>query len=163
MTMARIVDRLGMERVLTFGLALGAFGALAIGSLAAPLWALSALIFVAGLGGASQAGIKALSGLIYPARMRATGAGWALGVARLGAIAGPLVGGLMLARGYQGHNIFVCRFHGIGRQNAWPGTHGSPDQRRGRTGSLTSSEVASRAVSPASRFLPASRNSFDQR
>jgi hypothetical protein len=26
---------------------------------------------------------------------------------------------------------------------------------------LTSSEVASRAVSPASRFLPASRNSFD--
>src|SRR5271166_6530573 len=29
--------------------------------------------------------------------------------------------------------------------------------------SLTSSEVASRAVSPASRFLPASRNSLDQR
>ena len=29
--------------------------------------------------------------------------------------------------------------------------------------SLTSSEVASRAVSPASRFLPASRNSFDHR
>src|SRR5262245_303874 len=29
--------------------------------------------------------------------------------------------------------------------------------------SLTSSEVASRAASPASRFLPASRNSFDQR
>ena len=28
---------------------------------------------------------------------------------------------------------------------------------------LTSSEVASRAVSPASRFLPASRNSLDQR
>ena len=62
MTMARIVDRLGMERVLTFGLALGAFGALATGSLAAPLWALSALIFVAGLGSASQAGIKELSG-----------------------------------------------------------------------------------------------------
>ena len=28
---------------------------------------------------------------------------------------------------------------------------------------FTSSEVASRAVSPARRFLPASRNSFDQR
>ncbi len=28
---------------------------------------------------------------------------------------------------------------------------------------LTSSDVASRAVSPASRFLPASRNSLDQR
>jgi AAHS family 4-hydroxybenzoate transporter-like MFS transporter len=108
LAMARIVDRFGMKRVLTFGLALGAFGAFATGSLGAPLWALSALIFVAGLGGGSQAGINALSGLIYPARMRATGAGWALGVARLGAIAGPLLGGLMLARGYQGNNIFVA-------------------------------------------------------
>jgi MFS transporter, AAHS family, 4-hydroxybenzoate transporter len=108
LAMARIVDRFGMKRVLTFGLALGAFGAFATGSLGAPLWALSALIFVAGLGGGSQAGINALSGLIYPARMRATGAGWALGVARLGAIAGPLLGGLMLARGYQGNNIFIA-------------------------------------------------------
>src|SRR5215831_18999896 len=32
-----------------------------------------------------------------------------------------------------------------------------------RRSSLTSSEVAARAVSPAKRFLPASRNSFDQR
>src|SRR5262249_50446341 len=32
-----------------------------------------------------------------------------------------------------------------------------------RRSSLTSSEVAARAVSPARRFLPASRNSFDQR
>jgi hypothetical protein len=32
-----------------------------------------------------------------------------------------------------------------------------------RRRSLTSSEVAARAVSPASRFFPASRNSFDQR
>src|SRR4029077_16091644 len=68
LTMAQIVDRFGMKRVLPFGLALGAFGAFATGSLGAPLWALSALIFVAGLGGGSQAGINALSGLIYPAR-----------------------------------------------------------------------------------------------
>src|ERR1700726_4023713 len=32
-----------------------------------------------------------------------------------------------------------------------------------RRRSLTSSELAARAVSPARRFLPASRNSFDQR
>src|SRR5215475_10724925 len=32
-----------------------------------------------------------------------------------------------------------------------------------RRRSLTSSDVAARAVSPARRFLPASRNSFDQR
>src|SRR5512133_42720 len=32
-----------------------------------------------------------------------------------------------------------------------------------RRRSLTSSEVAARAVSPARRFLPASKNSFDQR
>src|SRR5215469_8545889 len=32
-----------------------------------------------------------------------------------------------------------------------------------RRSSLTSSDVAARAVSPARRFLPPSRNSFDQR
>jgi MFS transporter, AAHS family, 4-hydroxybenzoate transporter len=106
--MSQIVDRFGMERVLTVGLTLGAFGALAAGSLGAPSWALTVLIFIAGLGGGSQAGINALSGLIYPERMRATGAGWALGVARLGAIAGPFLGGQMLARGYQGSKIFVA-------------------------------------------------------
>jgi AAHS family 4-hydroxybenzoate transporter-like MFS transporter len=36
---------------------------------------------------------------VYPAATRSTGIGWALGVGRLGGIAGPIVGGVLLAIG----------------------------------------------------------------
>ncbi|MNV78032.1 4-hydroxybenzoate transporter PcaK [compost metagenome] len=45
-------------------------------------------------------GSLTLNGVIsnfYPAHIRATGVGWALGVGRLGAIAGPLVGAMLIA------------------------------------------------------------------
>ena len=44
-------------------------------------------------------GLNALAGTIYPTYMRATGAGWALGIGRIGAIAGPVLGGNLLALG----------------------------------------------------------------
>ena len=43
----------------------------------------------------------ALSGTVYPLRLRGTGAGWALGVGRMGNITGPLFGGLLLTLGWQ--------------------------------------------------------------
>ena len=49
------------------------------------------------LGG--QIGLNALAGTIYPTYMRATGAGWGLGVGRIGSIAGPIIGGLLLTMG----------------------------------------------------------------
>lgn len=55
-------------------------------------------IFGAGLfvvGG--QSAVNALSGMLYPDAIRATGSGWALGVGRLGAVIGPLVGSSLLA------------------------------------------------------------------
>ena len=105
--MASIVEGLGMERVLAFGLALGAFSLFAIGTLDARSVPLQALTFTAGIGGGSQGGINALSGLIYSPAMRATGAGWALGLGRLGGIAGPLLGGLLLTRGFHGRQLFL--------------------------------------------------------
>jgi len=46
------------------------------------------------LGG--QSGLNALAVTIYPTRARATGAGWALGFGRLGAVLGPLAGGQLM-------------------------------------------------------------------
>jgi AAHS family 4-hydroxybenzoate transporter-like MFS transporter len=100
-------DRFGMERVLTLGTALGAACLLGIGVFDAPFEPLLALIFGAGLGGAMQGGVNALSGLIYPAHWRATGSGAALGVGRIGSIAGPIFGGLLLTQGYHGRQIFI--------------------------------------------------------
>ncbi len=53
---------------------------------------------IAVLGG--QIGLNALCGTIYPTYMRATGAGWALGIGRLGAMAGPVFGGYLLEFGF---------------------------------------------------------------
>ena len=40
-----------------------------------------------------------LAAAIYPAAMRATGLGWAMGIGRIGALLGPLIGGWALSAG----------------------------------------------------------------
>jgi AAHS family 4-hydroxybenzoate transporter-like MFS transporter len=105
---APIVDRFGMERVLTCGLAFGALCVLSIGLFNPRFWLLSIIIFGAGIAGGCQAGINSLSGLAYPPAIRATGAGWALGAGRIGTITGPLLGGLMLSLGFRPNYMFVA-------------------------------------------------------
>ncbi len=47
-------------------------------------------MLIAGIGVlGGQIGLNALCGTIYPTYMRAMGAGWALGIGRIGAIVGP--------------------------------------------------------------------------
>ena len=54
-----------------------------------------------------QAGLSAFSGILYPTFARSTGIGWALGVGRLGAIAGPTIGGFMLSAGISSRWLFI--------------------------------------------------------
>jgi MFS transporter, AAHS family, 4-hydroxybenzoate transporter len=105
---APLADRLGVERVIASVLILGACCTLLIGSLALPLDGLCVVIIGAGMGtGGCQPGINAISGALYPAHIRSTGAGWALGVGRVGQIVGPLVGGLLLGLGWQPRATFL--------------------------------------------------------
>jgi len=58
------------------------------------------IAFTAGflvLGG--QLGLNASSATLYPTFMRSTGAGWSLGIGRVGSIAGPIVGGILISTG----------------------------------------------------------------
>jgi AAHS family 4-hydroxybenzoate transporter-like MFS transporter len=55
----------------------------------------------------SQTGANATAGTLYPARMRTTGIGWALGIGRLGGIAAPALGGYLLAVGLRPTHIFL--------------------------------------------------------
>ena len=48
----------------------------------------------------------ALAAVFYPAEIRGTGVGWALGMGRLGGIAGPSVVGLLLNAHWQPEQIF---------------------------------------------------------
>ena len=44
-----------------------------------------------------QGALNASAGLLYPSRCRTTGVGAALGIGRIGSIAGPMIGGYVLA------------------------------------------------------------------
>lgn len=45
-------------------------------------------------------GMYSLAAKLYPTRVRATGVGWAVGAGRIGAVVGPMVGGLLISTGW---------------------------------------------------------------
>jgi len=104
----RSLDRIGIVAIaLAFVLAIP-FVVL-IGARSMPEPQLMAVIFLAGLfllGG--QVGLNALAGTIYPTFIRSTGAGWALGVGRVGSILGPSIGGVLIALKLSMPMLFVC-------------------------------------------------------
>ncbi|WP_291685707.1 MFS transporter [Bradyrhizobium sp.] len=104
-----MIDRFGAPRVLACSFASGVIFVLAIGlyNLPAPF----IMIPILGAGAAmigSQLGANAMASGLYPARIRSTGVGWALGIGRLGGIAGPAIGGALLAAGLPPKEIFLC-------------------------------------------------------
>jgi AAHS family benzoate transporter-like MFS transporter len=87
-----LADRLGLGRVLLCFLILSSL-VLSLMAVKAPLPVLYALIAVAG-GGTFGAQILANAFAVqyYPAHIRSTGLGWAMGIGRIGAIIGPMLG-----------------------------------------------------------------------
>ena len=53
-----------------------------------------------------QNACHALTAGFYPTTIRSTGVGWALGIGRIGSIVGPVLGGLLLARGTPVGRVF---------------------------------------------------------
>jgi MFS transporter, AAHS family, 4-hydroxybenzoate transporter len=103
-----LIDRFGPERTLALHYAAGVVFIALIALVALPYLALLAVIFLAGttvIG--SQTGANGACGALYPARMRTTGIGWAIGIGRLGSIVSPILGGYLLARGLPPTQIFL--------------------------------------------------------
>jgi MFS transporter, AAHS family, 4-hydroxybenzoate transporter len=108
-----LIDRVGPERSLALHYAVGAVFVALIALAAMPYAILLAVIFFSGLTSiGSQTGANATCGALYPARMRTSGIGWALGIGRLGGIAAAPLGGFLLARGLPPKEIFLsaCLF-----------------------------------------------------
>src|SRR5262249_49145980 len=105
---AAIVDRFGAEQVTAWILFLGATGLVLVGSVPLPYVLLCVVVAGLGIGSAGQIGINSVSGALYPVAIRATGVGWALGVGRLGQIAGPLGAGLLLGLGWHPRAILLA-------------------------------------------------------
>jgi AAHS family 4-hydroxybenzoate transporter-like MFS transporter len=106
---APIVDRFGVERIIAGILCMGTLCVLLVGTFELPFPLLCLVICGAGIGiGGCQHGINSVSGALYPPAIRATGAGWALGLGRIGQIGGPLVGGTLLGLGWASRDIFLA-------------------------------------------------------
>jgi MFS transporter, AAHS family, 4-hydroxybenzoate transporter len=103
-----LIDRFRPERALALHyVAAAAFTAL-IALVAMPYLALLAVVFLAGVTViGSQTGANATCGALYPARMRTSGIGWALGIGRLGGIAAAPLGGFLLARSLPPRSVFL--------------------------------------------------------
>jgi AAHS family 4-hydroxybenzoate transporter-like MFS transporter len=52
--------------------------------------------------------LHGISGSIYPTRIRSNGVGWALGVAKIGSISGPMLAGLLLAHALPVRELFFA-------------------------------------------------------
>jgi AAHS family 4-hydroxybenzoate transporter-like MFS transporter len=102
------IDRMGPERALALHYAAGAVFIAVIALVALPYAMLLLMSFLAGMAiTGSQTGANGACGKLYPARMRTTGLGWALGIGRLGGIAAPVLGGYLLALGLAPTRIFL--------------------------------------------------------
>ncbi|MET3935639.1 MFS transporter [Arthrobacter sp. OAP107] len=103
-----------MDRISPFG-TLGTvylLGAVFVVALGAVLGAGTEMLLVtAFLTGAcvtgGQMSVIALATVLYPPHMRSAGVGWALGVGRLGGIAGPLLVGVALGGGIAPQQVFL--------------------------------------------------------
>ena len=105
----RLMDRFGAYSILKAAF-LGAF--VSVGTLG--FWT-SSFGLIAGLStasgffaGAAQAGVIALAALMYPVAVRSTGVGWAMALGRLGAVVGPLAGGILLGWNFSVSQTFLA-------------------------------------------------------
>jgi AAHS family 4-hydroxybenzoate transporter-like MFS transporter len=102
------IDRIGPERTLALHYAAGAVFIAVIALVALPYALLCIVSMLAGMTIiGSQTGANGTCGKLYPARMRTSGLGWALGIGRLGGIAAPVLGGYLLTLGLPPTRIFL--------------------------------------------------------
>ncbi|MDR7260060.1 MFS family permease [Sphingomonas sp. BE270] len=97
----RLGARYGLPRVTFFTMAAAAILLTLFGAVAMPLAATLGMAMLMGM--ATNGGFNAFYGLaaeLYPAEVRSTGIGWAMGIGRIGAVAGPLLGGVLMQGGF---------------------------------------------------------------
>jgi AAHS family 4-hydroxybenzoate transporter-like MFS transporter len=101
----QIIDRIGLSAVAVLPLAGAAVSAVV--GLPMSVAALEAVVFAQGffVVGA-QFACTAIAPMFYPTAYRANAEGWALAVAKIGSIAGPVIGGVLLRMHLPGYQLF---------------------------------------------------------
>jgi AAHS family 4-hydroxybenzoate transporter-like MFS transporter len=92
--------RLGLQRVICGFLIITAGLMVLFGFVSGSVWLL-VLFGLIGFGiQGGFVGMYSLAAKLYPTHVRATGVGWAVGAGRIGAVVGPIVGGLLIGMGW---------------------------------------------------------------
>ena len=106
--LGRLIDRFGPYGVIACGYAIGAIAIAAIGYAGSSLLPVLAAAFITGFFSiGAQMCVVALVASFYSTELRATGIGWAMGMGRIGAIVGPVAGGLLVAAGLGAKALFL--------------------------------------------------------
>jgi len=100
------VDRFGFLAVMAWGV-LTAATVWAIGVPGLDVGWIATWVAISGFGMQGvQYGLNASSGMLYPTSFRAFGSGWAFSVSRIGAVAGPILGGYLVAQKLTPQQLF---------------------------------------------------------
>ena len=111
-----LADKIGIRKVVTASFLL-AFVAILMLSLQLPLAMLLVIVAFAGLGSVgTQILVGGYCATHYPQSLSATALSWSLGIGRIGAICGPLIGGLIagMAFGWQLNFYMFAAFAVVG-------------------------------------------------
>ena len=103
----RLVDRYGAALPIGVAYVLGGGAIALIGMNAHSSGLMLTLCFIAGgFSVGAQMCVVALCATFYKTELRATGVGWLMGAGRIGAILGPILGGVLIAQGMSATNLF---------------------------------------------------------
>jgi MFS transporter, AAHS family, 4-hydroxybenzoate transporter len=106
--LGRLADRFGPAVTIGCAYLVGAIAIAAIGRAGDSTGLLYATTFLAGAFsiGAQMCTVALCAGF-YETFLRATGIGWSIGVGRIGAIVGPVLGGILLGAGFAPPSLFI--------------------------------------------------------
>ncbi len=103
----RFADRFGIAAVVAMAV-LACPTVAAIGMLGGAGGLLFPVVFLAGcFAFGAQTCLHGVVGSLYPTRIRANGVGWAIGIAKIGSMLGPYIGGLLIA-GLTSQQLFMA-------------------------------------------------------
>jgi MFS transporter, AAHS family, 4-hydroxybenzoate transporter len=103
------IGKWGFLPVMSFNFLMASASIAMIGQPGIALAVLVTFVTIAGWGiVGGQPGVNTLAGTYYPTYLRSTGIGWGLGVGRIGAIVGPVVGGQLIGLKWSTHALFLA-------------------------------------------------------
>lgn len=104
----RLADRFGRTKVISCSFLAGAAVALVGRGGSSATWLLSLAAIAGFFSIGAQMATVAVGATLYDMAVRGTGVGWSMGIGRIGALLGPVIGGVLLSAGIAPPLLFIC-------------------------------------------------------